>query len=153
MTLDEAIAQQIELGQKDPLEIARQVEKLHGSEWLAAELSAHAEQLVAQIARQRLGSIRRSAEVALRPGDDMSQQEMKIAKVWVPEQGWKVAADLTADDLLTKAAWYERLSGAAMQRASWCREVADMIVADGVAKLGRLKRPLPPLPAGELEAA
>ena len=153
MNLEQAIQQMIELGEKDPLEIARKIEKRYGAEWLASELSAHAEQLVAQIARQRLGAIRRSAEVALRPGDDMSQQDMKIAKVWVPDQGWKVAAELTADDLLLKAAWYERLAGAAMTRASWCREVAEMIVGDGVTKLGRLKRPLPPLPTGDLEAA
>lgn len=153
MTLDEAIAQLIELGEKDPLEIARKLETRHGHEWMVEQLGALSEQLVAQIARQRLGSIRRSAEVALRPGDELSQGEMKIAKVWVPEHGWKVAADLTADDLLLKAAWYERLAGAAATRAAWCREVADMIVVDGVSKLGRLKRPLPPLPAGELEAA
>ena len=153
MTLDEAITQLIELGEKDPLEIARKIEKRHGTDWLASELSAQAEQLVAQIARQRLGAVRRSAEVALRPGDEVSQADMKIAKVWVPEHGWKVAAELTSEDLLLKAAWYERLSFAASSRAQWCREVAEMIVADGVSKLGRLKRPLPPLPAGQLEAA
>lgn len=153
MNLDEAIAQQIELGQVDPLEIARQVEKLYGTEWLGHELTAQAEQIVAQIARQRLGSVRRSAEVALRPGDDISQGEMKIAKVWVPNIGWKVAAELTADDLETKASWYERLASASTIRAVWCREVAQMIREDGVTKMGRLKRPLPVLPAGELEAA
>jgi len=154
VTLDEAIAQQIELGEMDPLTIARNIEKLYGNEWLTGELSSLAESLVAGIARQRLGSVRRSAEVALRPGDAMSQAEMKVAKVWVPNEGWKVAANLTQDDLLAKAAWYERLAGAALARADWCREVAGMIASEGVTKLGRLKRPLPPLPDGrELEAA
>lgn len=153
MNLDEAINQLIELGEMDPLEIARKIEKRHGPEWLALELSAHAEQIVAQIARQRLGSVRRSAEVALRPGDELSQGEMKIAKVWVPNVGWKVAGELTPEDLEAKASWYERLASASVIRASWCREVAQMIRDDGVTKLGRLKRPLPPLPSGELEAA
>lgn len=153
MNLDEAIAQLIELGEKDPLEIARKIETRHGTEWLTLELAAHSEQLVAGIARQRLGSIRRSAEVALRPGDEISQGDMKIAKVWVPNHGWKVAADLTADDLDLKASWYDRLSSAATIRAEWCRNVATMIRDEGVPKLGRLKQPLPTLPAGELEAA
>lgn len=153
-TLDEAINQQIELGEMDPLTIARKIEKLHGEEWLAAQLAAQAESLVAEIARKRLGSVRRSAEIALRPGDEISQSDMKIAKVWVPEHGWKRAADLTRDDLLAKAAWYDKLVGAAAARAEWCREVAGMVAAEGVKKLGQLKQPLPQLPDGrELGAA
>ncbi len=154
MNLDEAIGNLIELGEMDPLVIARKIEERHGAEWLHDELAACAEQLVAGIARQRLGSVRRSAEVALRPGDEMSQAEMKIAKVWVPEEGWKVAANLTIEDLIAKAIWYERLMSAAGIRAQWLREVAQMMIEDGAKKLGALKRPLPPLPGiDELEAA
>lgn len=155
MNLDEAINQLVELGEKDPLDIARKIEKRYGTEWVQEELSAHAETLIAQMARQRLGALRRSAEIALRPGDTIAQGDMKIAKAWVPNVGWKVAADLTSDDLLVKAAWYERLAGASLRRAEWCREVAGMILTEGVPKLGRLKAPLPPLPdqPDELEAA
>ncbi len=154
MNLDEAVGNLVELGELDPLVIARKVEQRNGREWLGEELLARAEQIVAEIARQQLGAFRRSAEVALRPGDEMSQAEMKIAKVWVPEEGWKVAANLTVEDLIAKAVWYERLMSAAGMRAQWLREVAGMMVEDGVKKLGGLKRPLPPL-AGidELEAA
>jgi hypothetical protein len=148
MTLDEAITQLIGLGEKDPLEIARKIEARYEPEWLVEQLAAQAESLIAGIARQRLGSIRRSAEVALRPGDAISQAEMRVAKVWVPEVGWKTAADLTVDDLRAKAAWYERLAGAAIARAKWCREVAQMMTDDKVATLRRLKRPLPELPGG-----
>lgn len=146
MTLEEAIQQEITLGQKDPLEIARRIAISQGDEWVTEQLALLAEDLVAELARRRLGSQRRGAELALRPGDTAASSELKIRSAWVPGSGWKRAADLTTDDLLMRAAWYERLAGASLRRASWCREVVDLMAQEGVKTLGKLKSALPPLP-------
>lgn len=153
MTLEAGIAQLIELGEKDPLLIARKLEQQQGHEWITEQLSAYAEQLVAELARQRLGSLRRSAQIALRPGDVKAQGELKIRSFWVPNFGWKVAADLTSSDLIARAEWNEKFAAAVMRQSTWLREVAGLMVAEGVKTLGRLKAALPPLedaPIGEL---
>lgn len=153
MNLEEAIAQLIELGEKDPLEIARKLSRQQGDVWLGEQLVAYAESLVAEIARQRLGSMRRSAQVALRPGDTIDSSELKLRSFWVPEIGYKRANDLTPDDLLARAAWNETLALAIWGQARWCRDVAALMVSEGAKVLGRLKAPLPALgdgSAGEL---
>lgn len=149
MTLEEAIAQLITLGYSDPGEIATQLEHRHGIEWLREQAAEHAHDFVAEMARKRLGATRRSAELALRPGDQMASAEMKIAKSWVPGGGWKPVADLTEADLLAKATWYRGLANAAVRRASWCSTVIDLMHAEGVKTVGRLKAALPPLPPEE----
>lgn len=152
MTLEEAIAQRINLGDKDPLTIARKIIENHDDEWLVEELTGLAEDLIAEMSRRRLGDQRRRAEVALRPGDPVSTGELKLRSVWVPgESGgdWKRAADVTAEDAEAKARWYLGLARAAQRRAMWWLDVAGMIRADGVANLGALKRDLPVLPGDE----
>lgn len=141
--------QLIELGEKDPLLIARKIEAQQGRDWLAEQLAAYAEQLVAEIARQRLGSLRRSAQIALRPGDEVAQSELKLRSFWIPSQGWKRAADVTAEDLLERAAWNERFASAVMVQAKWCRDVAQLLIDQGARTLGRFKGDLPALPAGD----
>lgn len=152
LDLDAAIEQLVNLGEKDPLEIARKLVKRHGAEWLATELAARGEEIVAQIARQRLGANRRRAEIALRTGDELTAADLKLAKEWVPGAAggeWKVAADLTDADLDAKAGWYESLGRAALRRAQWCREVAGLMRDEGVKTLGKLKAHLPELPADD----
>ena len=146
MNLEEAIAQLIGLGEKDPLVIARKIEERQGHAWLVEQLSAYAEDLVAELARQRLGSRRRTAEVAIRPGDPITSAEMKIATTFIPGVGWKKYADLTADDLDVRASMYDRLATAMGVRSAWCREVAGLMRAEGVRTLGKLKADLPVLP-------
>lgn len=156
MNLEEAIQQLINVGEKDPLEIARKIGKKYDSKWLAAELTAHAEDIISGIARQRLGAMRRSAELALQPGNDNSQNQLRVAKAWIPGVGWKSASDLTADDLRARAEWYDGLVRASARRAEWCREVAGLMEAEGVETLGKLKAQLPALADGidlQLEAA
>jgi hypothetical protein len=149
MTLHEAIAQLIELGEGDPLTIARKIEKNHDKHWLSAELLALAEDLMAEMARQELGRVRRSREVALRPGDMVSSAEMKLAKVWVPGFGYKPAAEVTPADAAAKVRWYQAASTALMRRAVWWADVLGMMKAEGAGTLGKLKAALPPLPDGD----
>lgn len=146
VTLDEAIHQQIELGQKDPLTIARNIAKLMGEDWLREEVAARAEDFVTTLARHALGSQRRSSEIALRAGDQIATSELKLRSYWVPGEGYKPAHELTADDLRARASWYDGLAIAASRRAEWCRDVAGLMDAEGAKTLGRLKASLPPLP-------
>lgn len=151
--LEEAIAQQINLGSKDPLEIARSIEKLYGTEWMGEQLQAYSEDLVAGLARMRLGSIRRSAEIALRPGDPTTQADLKLSSFWVPnEHGgeWKRASDVTIEDLEARARHYDRLAAGSLRRSQWLREVADLMRAEGAKTLGKLKVALPALPDDDL---
>lgn len=146
MSLEEAIQQLVNLGESDPWEIAKKIEKRNGREWVKEALSEHAEDLIADMARRQLGAIRRRAEVALRPGDTLAEAEFKIAKTWVPGTGWKAAGDLTSFDLLAKATWYESAAQAAAVRSAWCREVARLMEMEGAEKLSQLKAELPALP-------
>lgn len=148
-TMEEAIEQLISLGFGDPVVIADKLDEMHGEEWAIAQLAAHRHDIFAEIARKKLGSVRRSAELALRPGDQMASAEMKIAKTWVPGKGWHPVADLTAEDLAAKAAWYRSLASAATRRAVWCDEVIALMESEGVKTIGRLKAALPPLPDAE----
>lgn len=146
MTLDEAIAQMVNLGESDPLTIARKIVEKNDKQWLAKELVAHSDDFISEMARRQLGAVRRSAELALRPGDQLSSAEMKIAKRWIPGVGWTRVADLTIDDLEKLAAWYAKLANASLKRTHWCREVVVLMKAEGVETLGKLQAALPPLP-------
>lgn len=147
--LETAIEQLVNLGEKDPLDIARKLIERNGETWARLEVAARAEDFITDLARRKLGSVRRSAEIALRPGDEISQGNMRIAKAWIPGEGWKVAADLTASDCIKKANFYGVLSYAARRRESWYREVASLMESEGAETLGKLKADLPALPDGE----
>lgn len=149
--LMEVIDRYVNLGEADPLEIAKKVEREMGEDALSKELLALSQDIIAEFARKKLGSVRRTAEIALRPGDPQTAANLGIAKAWVPTIGdnpphWKRASELTAGDLRARGRWYERFAISAAQRAIWCMEVADMIDEEGVLTLGELKAPLPSLP-------
>jgi len=145
MHLDDAIEQLVVIGYRDPLDIARKIIDLHGEEWVNKELEGLAEDIISNLARQKLGNIRRSAEIALSPGDYVAEGRMKVAKFWVPGYGYKQVAELTAEDLVAKADWYAVFRRAAHRREIWCRETAALIRAEGVVTVGQLEAPLPAL--------
>lgn len=147
MTLEEAIAQQINLGVKDPLEIARQLESLHGCEWLDGELATHRSEIVAEIARQTLGRERRAATLpAVMSGERKPKRETMLAPIFIPGEGWKSLGDCTADDLAAREQFYLRAAGSMVRWASWCRDCIEAMRSQGVERLGKLKGPLPELP-------
>lgn len=146
MHLDEAVQQLVILGEKDPLSIARKIIDRNGDEWVSEELLSIAEDIIAQIARSKLGNARRSAEIALHPGDYVAEGRMKIAKMWVPGFGYKRVSDLTASDLRAKASWYTSARRAVAKREIWCLQTAGLIEREGVTTLGELTAPLPALP-------
>lgn len=148
--LDKEIASLIALGEKDPSTIVEKLEKMHGEAWLREQVAMFAHDVATQMARAAVGSQRRALERRISPGDKMTSAEMKGAGIWVPgpdgHRVWKKAGEATAADLRAKAAWYERLALGSMKRATWCRDVADKMDAEGVATLGKLRGELPPLP-------
>ncbi len=153
LNLEDAIAQQITLGLKDPLEIARSIEKLYGTAWMGEQLVAYAEDLVAGMARMRLGANRRSAEIALVPGE-VTSADLKLSSFWIPDEhggSWKRASDLTADDLEARARHYDRLASGSLRRSRWLRDVADLMRSEGAKTLGKLKAAIPVLPDDDLQ--
>lgn len=153
MNLHESIANLVDTGHADPAVIALKIMERHDEDWIARELLAEAGDLITEIARRELGARRRRAEVTLAPGDAVSQGELRIAKAWVPNVGWKVAGDLTREDLISRASWYERFADASTRRAEWCREVAALMDEQGVSRLGEVTGDLPVLRRGDLELA
>ncbi len=152
LNLEDAIAQQITLGLKDPLEIARSIGKLYGTAWMGEQLVAYAEDLVAGMARMRLGADRRSAELALVPGE-VTSADLKLSSFWIPDAhggSWKRAADLSADDLESRARHYDRLAVGSLRRSRWLRDVADLMRSEGAKTLGKLKAAIPVLPDDDL---
>ena len=151
LDLEEAIEQLITLGEKDPLTIARKLIERHGSEWAEHEVALRAEDYIQIMARMRLGTRRRSAEVALRPGDERSQIEFRVSSIWIPMEGWLPASAVTAPMLREKAAFYGKIAEASIRRKYWYLEVADLMDAQGVPTLAEYSGDLPPLPsAGDI---
>jgi hypothetical protein len=152
-SLEEAIRQLIELGYKDPLEIARRLERMHEPDWLATQLVMLSEDLIAEIARKRLGERRRGYELALRPGQPIAHANMKLAGFWIPTHdgtpAWKAANEVTPEDLDRRAAWYESFAVGVLRRAQWCRQVAALMRQEGAPVLAKLRSELPPLPEPE----
>ena len=151
MHLDDAIEQLVVLGERDPLDIARKIIDRNGEDWVSKELLDLAEDIIAIYARAKLGARRRSAEVALYPGDYVSEGRMKTAKFWVPGFGWKVFADATAEDLRLKSAWIANFRNALARRELWYLQVADLLEEQDVVTVGQLDVPLPALPDSDSE--
>jgi hypothetical protein len=150
MSLDEAIAQQIGLGVKDPLEIARKLEALHGADWMTAELAAHREAIVSEIARQWLGRERRAATLpAVLSGERKTKRETMLAPLFIPGEGWKSLGECTESDFEAREQFYVRAAGSMLRWASWCRACIDAMRNQHVETFGRLKGPLPELPEAE----
>ena len=144
--LDDLIRQYVNLGEKDPLDIARRIENDH-ADTLGDLLVPFAEEIIRERARNALGYQRRARERAL--GDDdggpSAQAEIKTAKVWIPETGWMRLGDCKPEDLEARAVYYEKMGHLALARATWCREVAMMMREEGAKTLGKLKN-VPPIP-------
>jgi hypothetical protein len=105
--------------------------------------------VLADIARHELGRVRRSMEVALRPGDVAASANIKTAKVWVPGSGFKRAADVTQEDALAIARWYHKAGTSLFRRSAWWYEVVGVMKEQAVTTLGMVKGALPPLPDDE----
>lgn len=150
--LDTAIEQLVQSGERDPLDIARKLINQHGQTWARLEVAARAEDLIADLARRKLGSVKKQGTAVvqtLRPGSEISADRLRIAKVWIPGEGWKRAAELTVSDCLKRASFYRLLSDTAQRRAGWYQEVASLMEAEGAKTLGQLKAELPALPTHE----
>lgn len=155
LSLEEAIAQQINLGHNDPLTIARKCADLYGTDWVAEELASHWQEILAEIARQKLGNERRAAIVTLatraREGK-VSKREAVISSLFVPGKGWISFGDATADDLVARESYLRRLADGLNRWADYYAAVRAELETQGVARVRDLKGALPDLPAAEIEA-
>lgn len=152
LDLDAAIEQLIVLGEKDPLTIARKLEKRHGKAWVVAELSARREDLIAEIARHAVGRDRRHRESALTlvasSDKAMVDAEVKVAEIWIPGCGYKRIGECTAAEMRDRREMNFAFARGLIVRGAWCGDVADQMEAEGVAFVGGLSK-LPPFPGIE----
>lgn len=147
--LDVAIELQISLGERDPLVLTRKLFAEYGEQWAREEAAARAEEYIIILARQAVGNARRRAEKNLVSGNAGSELVLRQSRVWIPNGGWKILDDCSAADLLARAEWYHAFITAARKRELWCRQVAQLIIDEGVERLGEVTQPLPPLPYDE----
>lgn len=154
LSLEHAIQQLINLGDKDPLVIARKIDERYETNWLRDELYALREDVISDIARRRINGLRRSAMMALRKGKPAT--ELLLLGEWVPDHkgggGWKKLADWTEFDLRSRENYYRKMSATSIRLADWCHECIELMRAEGAKKLGRIKAPLPALSVIEKDA-
>lgn len=149
LDLDEIIRQYVSLGEKDPLNILKRIEKEHGDN-LGSLLIPYAEEIIRERAVRALSARRRTCETALsRDDSEVAQQHVKMASVWIPDVGWKRYADCTAEEIEERARYYEEMGSMMLAKASWCREVAMLMRVEGADTLGELDT-IPPIPGGDL---
>lgn len=152
VSLEEAIQQLINLGANDPLEIARQIEQRYEEEWLRDELYALRQDVISDIARQRINGMRRSAMSALRKGKQPPRELMLLGE-WIPNHkgggGWKKLGEWTSADLRSRENYYRKMSGTASRLADWCHTCAELMETEKVRTLGKVKASLPTLNGAE----
>lgn len=145
MTLEEAIAQLVDLGESDPVELARKLEARYDSKWIDAQLAEHRLELVAEIARQFMGSRRRSATKALAVATEAPKREVLLGTVFIPGQGHKKIGELTAEDCDARERFYVAAAGTFLRYAGWFASCAVAIRKQGVARLADVRGALPAL--------
>lgn len=149
-SLEEAIQQIINLGEKDPLSVARKIDERYDESWLREELFKLRADVVSHLARMRINGQRRSAMSGLRRGTAPS--ELMLVGEWIPNVGWKKLADWSEADLRSRENYYRKMSASAIRLAEWCHSCIVLMQAEGVRKLGKVKAPLPLLDEIEIEA-
>lgn len=145
LSLEGAIQQLINLGEHDPLSIARKIEQRFEEDWLRDELYALRQDFICDLARNRINGRRRSAMTALRAGKPKT--ELMLTGEWVPGKnpGWKKLSQWTAEDLRAREHYYRKVSGTMVRLADWCSECVALMEAENVKTLGKVKAPLPTL--------
>ena len=156
VSLEAAIEQLANLGEKDPLVIVAKLEKRYGVEWLREQGAAHASDFAADIARRILGARRRSSEVRVLPGNVVAKSEMMVASICLYDEDglpfWKPFGEATPEDLERKAMMLDGLAIGVLRRSRWYRECAELAKAEGAKDMGHVKAELPALPdADEIE--
>lgn len=146
MTLEEAIEQQITLGQKNPHAVFGQLERLFGED-LSELARPYIADLVSEMARQKINALRRADVAKITPGS-VADSKIMLRSLWVPAESgitYKRIADMTADDFEARAGYLDRMIIGITRHAEWCRAVAKKIRRTKAGVAGNLKS-LPALP-------
>lgn len=157
MDLDEAISQQVELGEKDALAVAEKILSLYGKDWLANELLAHAEDIIVTRVHHLLDAQRRNAIVSIRSNRGLQKAELGLKTIYVPNLlGNGVGArkplnECTAEDFDAAAGYRESIARSVLNHAGWLREVSARMRSQGAGTFGEYTGEVPPF--NELEAA
>lgn len=145
VTLERAIAQQINLGLKDPHQIADLLVDQLGAE-LILLVEPHIADFISELARRQLNSERRRS-VAKINKDSIGDPTLMLRSMWVPSKAtliYKRIADMTAKDFDARAAYLENMGNAILRHAEWCRDVASAMRAANADVAAKLTK-LPPL--------
>jgi hypothetical protein len=78
-------------------------------------------------------------------------RQESLLKVRDTGNGWKRLRDWTADDLRSRAGYYIKISNTSLKLAEWCNECVDLMEAENVKTLGKVKADLPVLSGDEIE--
>jgi len=148
VTLREAIEQQINLGIKDPKEIAHKIGQRFDSKWLAAELVGMAEEVVQDLARSILSSSRRSS-MSLTRVAALPRRDLMLQAAWLPGIGWIEFGHFTVEHFERLAGQYRKGATALTRYAEWCETNAALMRDQGVDEFRLVKGALPALPAAE----
>ncbi len=153
-SLDSAIAQLLNLGERDPLTIARKLLDLRGGDWIADQLAAHWEEIITEIARQRIGSERRSTITSLsefaRKGKSAPKREVVLLTIYTPSRGYIAIGDATDADLAEAATLRRKLAEGLFRWADYFDALREQLQAQGVQRVRDLKGSLPELPRPDL---
>lgn len=143
MNLDLAITQQINLGQRDPVEIAQKIEQLYGEEWVRNEMSRYSEDFIASMVRARLGAIRNNAIHAM-----TTQKKQRSARAneanflgstkWVYGEGYKRVSDLTVEDCQKIVTHYEMIRRASETYSDFYTTLISRMIATSSTTIGEL---------------
>lgn len=145
LSLDDAIKDAFDKGQHDPEGILKFIEKKHGETWLNTEVMLIAEEAVRGRIRAFLMQFRRDGyrEAMNVSSTDTSGQAILRSSKYVPDFGWKLIGELTAEDCRKIAAHYHMLASRNALYAELFTTFASIIEEEGAGMLGEVKRDLP----------
>lgn len=147
MSLERAIEQQISLGHTDPHEFPDLLKRALGEELVPAAMP-YLDDWISEMARHRLGALRRAAVAKITP-ENLGDPKTLQRSMWVPSGDgkltYKVIGQMTPEDFDARAEFLERLVHGVRVHAQWCRECAERMRSEGVRVAKKLSA-LPPLP-------
>lgn len=152
MTLQEAIEQAINLGEKDPRAIAATLRKRYDDKWLASELMQIADDVISGEARKILSGERRSSQSLGKIGS-LPKRDLMLQAAWLPGLGWIEFGKFTTANFETLALQYRKGAAALSRYAEWCEASAALMREQEVAEFRQVKGQLPALPPPEVVAA
>lgn len=137
-SLVRVIEREVNLGQKDPSQIAQRILSEYGEAWVFDQIQGI--EIVRRRAAQYLNSQRRLHEEVrfVSTGSIVPSDKERLVSKWVEGKGWVREADLTVEDCLAIAAHYRRLEAENAAKADLWESRAALMREQGASCLGEL---------------